>query len=980
MKRLALILVLGCSSALAAVREPPKPTWSGADAALELLQRDPAAKPAPIVAAIEAWQRESTTLAPRAAAARYVALTDELLALGMMERQEVQMRIGYEGSNFAALLPPPPSWPHIRAIWQSRAAKMGASSQDEVLGLFGDVLMGDRTAAKGKVRTVAAHVAAAGTHGGHEWAEKLLTEALQQNEELTPEALVDKVLHAPSDPFGDGERIPDLVATVGAARASALLLQLLLVPDLEIRPPAGSKTLALARQLALDKNGQLSSPHWALVQSPIESTTLFEAMEAKFVRPEEAIGPTRTTARASESSMSRTLLRAQSAYIVRLLVERRADAGTALQRALQMRRFEDKQFLGEVTSAGAAEQLADVLTKLAASDPALPIWSLYRQASLRAGRGEAAVLLMRAASKSSSRALSVAVRDELIQLELALNHVDAAVADLRQLLRDAEGDATLRVRAAAALERQISVGVALKRSDLLDDAALRVKGICSETEFGQVCDGAIAKLVGAWAEAGEGARGEALLFDRISASTKATPAMAEMGNYLRVREVAGLVSLYVSAKRYGDALKLVDGYDGWGFGDLLGAGRMPSFSHGEGDKGANLDVVVAEALLGSGRGDEARVILKNAIVTRPEHDRAYELLARLDGVALLPWLTERAEADPFEERPLIWRAQLLGESGDLIGAEAAARAAIAIDPSDGEEGRGDRLRAYSVLGEVLGRAGSADEAGRIDNVISAIRAAEDADRLRTAGLLSPAIAAYGAAAKRFEDAYCIHSRLAIELETVGRLPEARAHYERAFALMPQSFGRVESHCFGCEGVFASPSAQEISERVLTKVAKGSTHEARGRYLLGYLRKTQGRSDEAAVAFREAARLDPDYLNAWLRLLDVAEDAGLSSRERDQVALQAIRIDGGACHEGCKQLVVADLAGLWNAVAKHPRQAQPPLSTYPLRAAKAKLATNSPAQAQFEELRAGQQDGRTPGTVVASQPVVRALTTMLQRGF
>ena len=33
--------------------------------------------------------------------------------------------------------------------------------------------------------------------------------------------------------------------------------------------------------------------------------------------------------------------------------------------------------------------------------------------------------------------------------------------------------------------------------------------------------------------------------------------------------------------------------------------------------------------------------------------------------------------------------------------------------------------------------------------------------------------------------------------------------------MPDSFGRVESHCFGCESVFQGADAQALAERVFT---------------------------------------------------------------------------------------------------------------------------------------------------------------------
>ena len=53
--------------------------------------------------------------------------------------------------------------------------------------------------------------------------------------------------------------------------------------------------------------------------------------------------------------------------------------------------------------------------------------------------------------------------------------------------------------------------------------------------------------------------------------------------------------------------------------------------------------------------------------------------------------------DRFQARPLIWKASALLNAGKVNEAEAAIKKAISIDPSDGEQGRGNRMRAYAVL-------------------------------------------------------------------------------------------------------------------------------------------------------------------------------------------------------------------------------------------------------------------------------------------
>ena len=136
-----------------------------------------------------------------------------------------------------------------------------------------------------------------------------------------------------------------------------------------------------------------------------------------------------------------------------------------------------------------------------------------------------------------------------------------------------------------------------------------------------------------------------------------------------------------------------------------------------------------------------------------------------------------------------------------LEAEAVIRQAITIDPSDGEEGPNDRMPAYAVLADVLEAKGAKAPAATFRGAVRAIRISERTDELHELGLHERAFAGYRKALEQFADAYCVQSRLAIRLMEAGRREEAFEHYRRAYELMPSSFGRVESHCFGCESVF-----------------------------------------------------------------------------------------------------------------------------------------------------------------------------------
>ena len=133
------------------------------------------------------------------------------------------------------------------------------------------------------------------------------------------------------------------------------------------------------------------------------------------------------------------------------------------------------------------------------------------------------------------------------------------------------------------------------------------------------------------------------------------------------------------------------------------------------------------------------------------------------------------------------------EAGHLEEAEKILRQAISIDPSDGDEGRGDRMRVYAELAEVRAARGDQKEADfytRSRCCLGDPMLSEDADQFYSAGLLKRAVAMYEEGLNHFADAYCIQSRLAIQLSALGMTDAAEEHYRRAFELMPDSFGQA----------------------------------------------------------------------------------------------------------------------------------------------------------------------------------------------
>lgn len=979
MKKLAIVAVV-CVLPLTASASIEG--YVGADRALAGLKRDaaPASTAATLAKDLAEFAARSSALRPDRTANDYVALVDRVLDLPMADAMALAELGGEPPSIERAMsvLPAPDSWPAIAAIWSKRAAAADHKISDETLALLGQLLLGRRDAVRKAVPDVAARIArSSGQPQVSEWLRDRLEAGLEDGGGDVA-ARIERIARQPVTAWDGAVAVPDVVAMLGPAKGREMMVRLLAIPDLELTAPAGSKTEVLLGELVMASVATSSSAHWTQTKAPAPSS-LYEAMEAKFVPAGAAIGPSASHGpQATSFHAPATLDDARVRYVVALLAERRVESARSALRNFARVSARDggrrDPMMDAAVEADVVLALADVVESLLAKEPLLPLWSLHRTASLRAGKGERALIALRKHVAAASPVDAVPLTADLVTLLLALDHVDEALTVLRRGIDDRgkrdPGLDVIRVDLALRLTR---LGHALKRPAITDEAVRATQRLCGDSakvSFNGRCEELWATVTRSLLTEGRGVAAERMLVARLR-TTGENP-------YGATGPVSALVEVYGHAGRHNDVITLLQKFNGWpgtDLADLLSNG--PSYG------AVPLPVRAAEALNGVGRRDEAREILQSFLVARPgvEHlDRAYEGLARIDGDRLLPWLEARIADDRFEERPLIWKAQLLGERGDFKDAETAARAAIAIDPSDGEQKRGDRLRAYSVLADVLRRSGRAAEAKPIDGAILAIRAAEDADVLREAGLSARAIASYDAAVRQFADAYCIHSRAAVEMEAAGRLKDAQVHYERAFELMPSSFGRVESHCFGCEGVFDSRSARTSAERILRRITQERPSDARAHYLLGYLLKLKGDKTGASPSFQRAFELDPDYLNAWIRFAEVADEAGVSTSERERASLQIARLDPQARHNGRSRANITDLAGLYRAHALAPPTPLLPTSLLALPAAMAEIEKRAPGRSAAFRHRSRSRSMTTPGDAIAQQESVQAVLSVLQQRF
>jgi tetratricopeptide (TPR) repeat protein len=616
-----------------------------------------------------------------------------------------------------------------------------------------------------------------------------------------------------------------------------------------------------------------------------------------------------------------------------------------------------------------ADQLTDFYLGLLKVDPALNYWSQLAVSAAQSGKSDAALKL--AEDSLTKPDLKPDVRAALKQVvaksKLANDMVEEGIAALRETAKGKE----------AIAETELALlGAALKRPELMKEAAALAKArrerAVESPHRNYHGEDDLALLLAENGLPEEGLELAAKTLEKVKGEA-AAPSLSAMA------------TIYVKQGKATEALTLMERSPDWGIDDVARSlGGSEGFSHGYSSEALPLGYIAAAGLAAAGREAEARTVLQAFIRSDPGNDRAYELLLKLDGQKAMETLDALIAIDQFEERPLIWKAVLLKEKGDLDAAEKTARQAISIDPSDGEQGRGDRLRAYAVLADIEAARGHNGEAETLRGAVKSIRLSEEADLDFAAGLLRRAISKYRESLKLFADAYCVQARLAVQMAAIGMNEDAEAHYRRAFELMPESFGRVESHCFGCEGAFGGEKAQGIAERTFNSLLQKTPGKPQLHYLLGYLRNQQGRPEEAVPHLRQAVKLDPDYLNAWKLLHELSQRTKMAPAESDDAVMNLLRLDPSGRHSGYYS-GANDLARLWKTVREiSPRIVESPTKVFRLIASAEAVEKMKALQEDrygrdtFYSSRSGEENrlGKNPAVTVSADPIIQASASMI----
>jgi len=884
----------------------------------------PASEAAKLLADIKRFRIDSPQMAPAAAAQTWFALFDRAgkiaadAASSDIGAYDVSTSQGVGVESMFAALPPPPTWPLMRKEATQRAARSPDDREALAIRFLAEILSGDRTAAQGTLDTLDGVF----SNLSPDERESARTAASTARSQLvraygTPDEIANSLeleIRNANANFMPFVEVPDLVGLVGEQQATALLIKALL-SSATLHVESGDATRGLARRLALENIDKMRVAQWQLADS-IDSTALYEAIEKRFdpVAAKTAADDGEVARRASDYQKHE----ASAWYFLGAVIAgRQSDAERALvSLAGSSDVYIPRDAVQALRRAGQDDALFKFLTTQLDRRPQLRAWDLYIQEAAFTGHtADAQALIEKILVRKDLPEFLVAdLRVRRVSALLAADKLDEAGAGFRMLLAKpaARGEPTLEARFDAAI-KAAAVGRLTQRSSLTDLGLKFARATLVVMPEGDHNSRSVEHNRPLWRELRRNDRAgdvQALAVAELTKSGSRSEIQALGGNVLpgELAAMIELTGIASAAGRHSDVLRLLNESTRWGFAD---AGRMLANTD---SLDLPLGVMIARALAANGERDAALRVAHATVSQLPGKDASYELIADLDPAAVESFESMYAR-DEFEERPLIWKAAVQFKAGAVADAEATIRRAIAIDPSDGEQGPNDRMRAYAVLSEILRRKG--DEAGSATyaKAVNAIRLSERADEFHEAGMYERAFKGYRDGLAQFSDAYCIQSRLAVQLFSQGRRTEALEHYRRAYELMPDSFGRVESHCFGCESVFQGADAQTLAERVFTEVIRKTPNKPQAYYLLAYLRQQQERPAEAIQPLRQAVSLDPHYLNAWVHLYEVGEHTYIEPAELDIARLKLLELDPLHRHAQYSVEKVGDLAALWRGAER-----------------------------------------------------------------
>ncbi|MCI0365877.1 MAG: hypothetical protein L0219_18615, partial [Phycisphaerales bacterium] len=563
--------------------------------------------------------------------------------------------------------------------------------------------------------------------------------------------------------------MPNLVTLVGTNQAEAFLRRVLVEEDVLLSIEGGTATHRLAQRLALELVDKLKTSQWQLVNS-LDAVELYEALDKRFAKA--PIKPKQPATGLvlpgidipGRDPMEHYKQQASLYYLLGLIARGRATDAVALARNLSGggRGHLPTEALKAMETAGHTKALDDFLHELLTQAPDSDFWPYYVEVSAKAGQTERMLALARnaAANEKIGKSKRANIHEYLFRALLAADEVDGGVSEIRRLIelrrKKRDDRQSYQTESAAQLGVMLArLGVLLEEPAWIDEGVAVVRESISKPDDRTMAysfDQPASECATLLSDLGRREEAETMLKDALGVAARPNPERTYGAAELTKPYLIALVALYHRAGRHADVITLLDRAPYWGVKDIIDLlphdfdlrmatgrfeGRLKMAEHG-----LPLVVMAAEAMAETGRKPEAVKILNAYLDFNSSSDAAYDLLLKLAGDGATTRLDELFARDAFEERPLIWKAELLRRKNQLAEAETVARQAIAIDPSDGEQGPGNRMRVYAVLAEIRAARGDQKEADFLRGAVKAIRLSETADRFYEAGLLKRAVKMY----------------------------------------------------------------------------------------------------------------------------------------------------------------------------------------------------------------------------------------------
>ncbi|HEX4350684.1 MAG TPA: hypothetical protein VH251_09855, partial [Verrucomicrobiae bacterium] len=708
---------------------------------------------------LKAFVETETNLPPAEAAKRWLELVDRTAKVQASPQDRYSSGDEADGSVLDAL-PPPETWSDLaKAIAARPTPKKGAEVHEIGLRLLAATLTGDAEACKAVIAGLQAQAKNANVQMAYFYRGLLsqLSEAMLMDSD-DPDIILkgmERQLAQADDRNGNSIQVPNLVSEVGPEKARAFLRKALITPNAMLEFQQPNETSRLAQSLALELMDQLKSPQWGLVNS-LDSVKLYEALDKRFGAETNSApsipGLPDLAPPVNDFQGQMQKGAAQIYYMLGLISQDRAkDAVVIAKKISGQQNYYFEGAFKVMEQAGYTAALDSFFYELLSQDPTLSFWDQYVDLAAKAGQTGRMLALVQTnlAPPDLSDERKASLHQILFKAELAADKLDDGVEEMRRLM-------ALDLHPAAGRGEYYSpgqlggilarIGILTQKPEWTEEGIAAAKkwlttqwaGSDENSDAGSVRQSLAEMLI----ELNRGPEAESLLTDALADAVRNGKKQNNFsyGGNPGQAALVDLAALYHQAGRRGDVLALLERSPNWDAKDLSELFQATAWESQfdvmglhTGSSPLPVSYLAADALLADGQKERARKIIYELLNQYPGLDRGYELLLALDDTNAIPKLDELFARDQFEERPLIWKGHLLQEEGRLEEAEKVIRQAVSIDPSDGEEGRGDRMRVYAELAEIRDARGDKKEADFYREVVKAIRLSENADQFYKAG-------------------------------------------------------------------------------------------------------------------------------------------------------------------------------------------------------------------------------------------------------